>query len=274
MKYLTFFTTILFSFTSFAHLTLDQKIETAKKRCDPRALDEPYFFMDMFKSSVSIAELDESYKVTYSLDERLFNRAGYIQSQDSFVTSDGADLSVTLPESFIKSVILHIENALKLDYVKYVFFPDMGHSHIQVPQDLFDQIRKNQPPKRAPLVLNDFLGLPEIKSLYHTAEKIELTKDGKALDDWYLGWRFYTRNILADSFGKLDILTKRESRENTVSSVPGHHWGFGISLSANKNGCFPFEDKSGQIQYFDISAWNPPYDCLNNFCGKIKSNIF
>jgi hypothetical protein len=275
MRYLTLLLILTFSTSSFARpLNLDEKFELAKTRCSKRALDEPYFFMNMFKSDSSLSEFDESYKVTYNQTERLFNRAGYLEQSNSFVTSDGENLSVTLPEQFIKSVILHIENALKLNYVKYVFFPDMGHSHIQIPKDYYDEHYKNIPPQKSPLSLNQYLQTPGLKSLYHTAEKLQLTENGKILDDWYIGWRFYTRNLLGDAGGHLSLLTNEESSHNTVSKVPGHRWSFGVSLSANKNGCFPFEDKNGQIQYFDISAWDPPYDCINNFCGKVKSSIF
>ena len=41
---------------------------------------------------------------------------------------------------------------------------------------------------------------------------------------------------------------------NTVSDVEGYErYSQGFSVSANKDGCFPFVNKDGETQYFDIS---------------------
>ena len=58
-----------------------------------------------------------------------------------------------------------------------------------------------------------------------------------------------------------EILTDYEQSggHNTVRNLEGYKYYSGFNISANKNGCFPFQDKSGNIQYFDLSAWDLPY---------------
>ncbi len=254
-------------------LSLEDKISIAKTRCAPPSPDESSFFMDMFKQSASMEEIDELYIKTYNQKERLLNRAGFNPATQTFISQDSTT-SVTLPEHYIKSVILHIENALRLNYVKYIFFPDMGHSHLLVPNQYYDEHIKGENFGPAPSSLNAILEAEGLKSLYHTAEHLKFKNGDDLITDWYVQWRFYTRNPVIDAKGHIEIHTKEGARSNAVSNVKGYHWNAGISISAHKNGCIPFEDSSGQIQYFDISAWDPPYDCVNNFCGKTKFPYF
>ncbi|MGH1468886.1 MAG: hypothetical protein ACRBBP_08425 [Bdellovibrionales bacterium] len=256
-----------------SQLSLEDKISIAKTRCAPPASDEPYFFMDMFKQNTSMEEIDKLYIKVYNQEERLFNRAGFNQKSQTFVTKNDS-ASVTLPEHYIKSLILHVEKSLRLNYVKYIFFPDMGHSHLLTPEDYHEEHISNKDWGHQPGPLNGILQAPGLKSLYHTAEHLKF-KDGDSLiTDWYVQWRFYTRNPVIDADGNIELMTNEGARANAVSSVEGYHWNAGISVSAHKNGCIPFEDSSGQIQYFDVSAWDPPYDCVNNFCGKTKVPYF
>ncbi len=246
-------------------LSLENKIKIAKTRCTPKLSNEPHFFMDMFKSNALVPEIDALYKTVYNQTERLFNRAGYHPKTQSFI-SQNDKISVIFPEHFLKSVILHIESALRLNYVKYIFFPDMGHSHLQIPREYYNKHYSNIN-TLPPSPLNYLLNTPHLKSLYHTAENLKLRNDsGKLLKDPYIQWRFYTRNLLVDNKGNIELLTNFSSTHNTVSSVKNHRWFYGISISANKNGCFPFKDSSGEIQYFDISAWDPPSKCANSHC--------
>ncbi len=250
-------------------LSSNEKIEIAKARCTPRKHNEPYFFMNMFKQSALIPEIDALYKKVYNQNERLFNRVGYNPKTQRFV-SQGKKVSVVFPESFLKSVTLHIENALRLNYVKYIFFSDMGHSHFQIPKDYYKEHFSHMKVEPSPHALNYLLNAPGLKSLYHTGEHFKYKDDhGELLKNPYIQWRFYTRNPIIDNKGNIELLTNFDSNFNTVRSVKNYHWYYGISISANKNGCFPFKDSSGQIQYFDISAWDPPYDCINKSCSMI-----
>lgn len=247
-------------------LSLDDKLEIAKNRCAPRVESESYFYMDMFRGSHSPEGIDALYTTVYNQDSRLYRRAGYDKSSNTFITQ-GDKVSVRLPEKYLKSVILHVENTLRLNYVKHIFFPDMGHSHLLIPIKQYNQM---QDIKTGPMpdALNLYLELDELKSLYHTAEKYQFKIAGAPIDDWYVQWRFYTRNPVIDKDGNIELLTNKKSSANTVSSVEGYHWSAGIALSANKNGCFPFEDAEGEIQYFDISAWDPIHKCADEgFCG-------
>lgn len=246
------------------NLTIEDKIAIAKERCTPPTSEDGVLYSnELVRFGSSIEDLDFNYPEIYNSNNRLANRVGYFGAEEGFVSKDiftNSDDKVAFTESLIRAVTLQIEKSLRLNYVKYVFFPDMGHSHLFIPQDYYqDQ-------------MSDFKGLypslelalkaPDLKILYHTAEKLKMIDDDKVvLTDRYLQWRFYTRNPVGDLNGNIEILTDYEQGggHNTVRNLEGHKYYSGFNLSANKSGCFPFQDKAGNIQYFDLSAWDLPY---------------
>jgi len=245
-------------------LTAADKIAIAKERCSPKAEDEGVLYNSAFKGfNRSIKDLDTLYPEIYNSKDRLVNRVGYYEDESSFVSKDSftnTDTQVVFPESLIKAVTLQVENSLRLDYVKYVFFPDMGHSHLFIPLAYYENEMS---------VVSGFypslemaLKSSELKLLYHTAEQLKMIDDEKqVLADRYLQWRFYTRNPTGDNDGNIEILTdyNQQGGHNTVRSLEGYKYYAGFNISANKEGCFPFQDKAGDIQYFDLSAWDLPY---------------
>lgn len=135
----------------------------------------------------------------------------------------------------------------------------MGHSHLFIPNDYYE--REMRDVKGIYPSLDKALQSKGLKILYHTAEQLRMIDDEKlVLADRYIQWRFYTRNPVGDMRGNIEILTDYNQRSgyNTVRKLKGYKYYSGFDISANKNGCFPFQDKAGNIQYFDLSAWSPP----------------
>lgn len=240
-------------------LSLEDKIALAKTRCAPPQKSDPILF-NIFKFGMSQERIDELYPQVYGSSERLLNRVGYKSEVNSFVSKKNEIFWVAFPEYYIKSIILQVENALRLNYAKYIFFPDMGHSHILIPLDYYEE---NITGKEQNIYesLNVAFQAPNLKTLYHTAEQLGVFDENKALLlDRYIQWRFYTRNPIGDAVGNIEIHTNIKAvGQNTVRDLKGHRYFTGFNISANKNGCFPFEDAQGQIQYFDLSVWDLPY---------------
>jgi hypothetical protein len=246
-------------------LTNEDKIAIAKERCTPKTVEEGVLYNNAFKGfNRSIEDLDSMYPEIYNSVDRLVNRVGYFEDTQSFVSKDTftkTETQVVFPESLITAVTLQVENSLRLNYVKYVFFPDMGHTHLFIPQGYYEtemsQVRGFFPS------LEVALKAPGLKLLYHTAEQLEMIDDEKkVLADRYLQWRFYTRNPTGDLRGNIEILSDYDPEQgghNTVRNLEGYKYYSGFNISANKDGCFPFQDKTGAIQYFDLSAWDLPY---------------
>lgn len=273
MRYLLSLFIVLFSsifslVNTASGLSLEQKIEMAKERCSQPS-QAPILYSNVYKFGMSRDEMDQKYKEVYEMDARLLNSAYYDTNLDTFISTSGKETELTkFPAHFVKSVILHVENALRLNYVNYIFFPDMGHSHMFVPQDYYDA--EISP---ADGTLYDKYSMiyeaPGLKTLYHTAEQLQMVDDNNhPLSDRYLQWRFYTRNPIIDSNGNIEIHTNLEGKGfNTVHNLEGYKYYAGFYISSNKNACFPYEKPDGSIEYFDLSAFSLPYDCSQGDCN-------
>lgn len=167
--------------------------------------------------------------------------------------------SAALPAGFVASVQRHIERALELRYIDGVFFPDMGHSHFLIPNEVWPEYDAI-PIARMKDLYEKFFADPRVKVLYHTAEQLKTRgEDGSLVNDRRTQWRFYSRNLVGDNRGEgtLDLLQNPASSANTVGDVAGYHWwGAGFNLSANQTGCLEYATPTGEIQRFDISLYD------------------
>ena len=241
----------------------------AKQRCAPAQDGEPKVYAQDFKWGYTFEEMGAHYIEIYSSGKRLAQRAHYDPAKDAFVFPLDKGLNaqtVHLPAGFLANVASHLEEGLKRDYVDYVFFPDIGHSHFFVPQDFYDEeigpLPISDKAKRYELMMQH----PGLKVLYHTAEQLGMKdKETKQLyDSDYLRWRYYTRNLVGfnDGSSRLEIHKKLNEAFNTVHDHEGgsyKHWGAGFYVSASKDGCFPFTTQNGEIHYFDLSLESLPY---------------
>lgn len=164
---------------------------------------------------------------------------------------------VHLTNTLIQSVRLHIEEGLKRKYVDEVMFSDMGHSHFFIPMKFYREELSSIPVEKKDELYEKMLAHPELKILYHTAEQLKMFDENrKLLDDRHLRWRFFTRNLVGDNkaLGKMELLHNEDHSYNSANHYDENHkyLGAGFDLSANVNGCFPFEFK-GKTYYFDLN---------------------
>ncbi len=239
--------------------------QSIQARCSSQNESDPILYSNDYRWGYSMEEMEERFQELYHSPKRLSQRAYYDANLGLFkmphVESWGG--SVVLSERLITNVRIHIEKALERTYVQNIFFPDMGHSHLFVPQELWDQNYAGAPVSGISDTYTALFDDPALRILYHTAEQLSMLDDDRNLKaDQNLQWRHYTRNIVGDNrgAGTLDLLRNPESRANTSRDLAAHHYiGAGFSVSANENGCFPFVH-GNQTYFFDLSLFDAPLD--------------
>ena len=152
----------------------------------------------------------------------------------------------------------HITEAFHYQYIDAVFFPDMGHSHFYIPQDIYDKKYKEYPIEKMSQMYTDFFNDDKIRILYHTAEQLN-TRPNKALPtSRELQWRYHTRNLIGKNSPQPDIkiMQNKESEANTLGELAGFYYYGGVfNISANKKGCFEAVVK-GKPMRFDLSLFD------------------
>jgi len=246
-------------------------VEYRAEYCQPETDDELEVYMEDMGWGQNLSEMKAKFNAIYDAGKRLNYRA--------FVSEDGFALPlkksnkvVNISERFITSVTSHIETALESKHVDYIFFSDMGHSHLYIDKDLYEnkivKLEVKQKKERIELMLNH----PKTKFLYHTAEQLEMLDEEKVLlDDRKLQWRFFTRNIMGDNLSskRLEVIHAHDNTHNTASPKhyvhkdKYHYWSSGFALSASSNGCFAYKNK-GETFYFDISLYDVTYENLGH----------
>ena len=230
-------------------------MEVIKARCHPATSNEPVVYSGDFRWDMPLTEMAETFARIYRTEKRLKKRAFFDSTAQTVVLPmiDGSNKLARVGELFLKSVTRHVERALELGYTNFIFFPDMGHSHIHIPDELWTQTKSISD-------RTDFyekiLNHPDVRFLYHTAEQLKLLDENRApLADRFIQWRLYTRNVVGDNraLGSLDLLFEADSAVNTARGEPGHeYYGGGFNIHSSQNGCFPYIFK-GQTYYFDLS---------------------
>lgn len=250
----------------------NDKMSIAAARCAPSIDAERTLYRNDVKAGglQSFSEMRSIYNEVYKSDRRLPSRVYLDPVSSNFISTNGRD-SVAFSEEMIKTITLHIETALKLKYADFIFFPDMGHSHLLIPQDYYDNELSLTIGVKNKLSYIMEGSTENIKTLYHTAELLKTHEDRVRevpINDRNLQWRFYTRNPVIDAKGNVEIITNLEQSGNTARAYEGYQYMPGFNISANENGCFPFEDQNGKLQYFDISAWDLTSDCSRVDCNS------
>ncbi|MBX3041229.1 MAG: hypothetical protein KF789_11040 [Bdellovibrionaceae bacterium] len=193
--------------------------------------------------------------------KRLPRRAFYDSAKETLAlpydAARGGD--VVLNPVFIRSVQRHVEEAIRLGYVDAIFFPDMGHSHLLIPQKSWDEDYSGRPVAQQARLYERFFSDPNVKIFYHTAEQLKMKdEDGQLLPDRHLQWRFYTRNLAGDNRGegRLEVLQNLTHSYNTVGEVPGYRWwGAGFNISGSDQGCIAYRH-GDEVRYFDLSLYD------------------
>jgi hypothetical protein len=231
------------------------------QRCQPLSPTEQTLYSSDFKWGYELPELLLKFTEMYQSPKRLAKRAFWDKKTKTlrlpYNKDRGGDIVIT--ENFVQSVTRHIERAFELRYIDGVFFPDMGHSHLLIPEKLMKEKYDLYPVNQMSAMYRDVFKDKRIQLLYHTAEQLRmLDENDQPLADESVHWRWQTRNIIGhiDPGTDLTVLQNPESPANTVHEVPGHHWwSAGFNLSAQKNGCFEYRH-NGQVYYFDLSMYD------------------
>lgn len=230
----------------------------------------PYVHSDDFHWGMTLDEIKAKGEEIYHSEKRLKNRA-YFDGEKVVMPMNifgGKDV-VKLTPLFLKSIQRHLEVALDRGYIDAVIFPDLGHSHMFIPAEFYENVLRPVPIKEKARMYEMMLAHPELKILYHTAEQLTMVDEAKLpIVDRALQWRFYTRNLVGDNqgLGKVELLHEPESSHNTSHTYDGAHkyWGAGFNITASKNGCFAFKSK-GEVRYFDLSFEDLTPSVSNNY---------
>lgn len=237
-------------------------IEKIAARCTPGA--QAIYTKD-FRWGYELPEMMVKFAEMYGSPKRLANNAIYdVQSKTlrlPYDASRGGD--VVVDETFIQTVARHIEEGFRQKVVDAVFFPDMGHSHLLIPENLMKEKYDNYPIDQMAQMYSEMLKEKEIKILYHTAEQLKmLDSNNKVLEKPHIQFRHKTRNLVGENHpqAQISFLQNPESAANTVSGASGYYWwGAGFNLSANKDGCFAYQ-VDAKVYYFDISMFDLLYE--------------
>lgn len=235
-------------------------------RCAP-ASGESTIYQSDFRWDYTLPEMKARFAEMYASPKRLDRRAYWDAAAGKLMlphdAGRGGDFEIG--EGFVRAVARHIERAFELDYIDTVFFPDMGHSHILIPDALWKEKYSNYPVPKMSDLYRDMFSDSRLQIFYHTAEQLKMLENGQLVADERVRFRHKTRNIggLIKPDAELNVYQNPESAANTVHGAPGHHWwGAGFNFSAQKDGCFVY--KTGGREYrFDISLYDLPYDPAN-----------
>lgn len=231
------------------------------QRCAPLSSEEKPLYSGEFRWGYDLPTMLQKFVEIYQSPKRLPRRA-FWDSQKQILKlpydgSRGGDIEIS--EKFVKTIVRHVERAFELKYVDAVFFPDMGHSHLLIPQQIMKDKYDKYPVNNMSGMYRDMFRDGNVEILYHTAEQLQaLDENGDVLNDDHIRWRHHTRNIVGGNSPTTDlrILQNPTSKANTVNEVPGYYWwGAGFNLSAQKNGCFEYRAQ-GKTFYFDLSMYD------------------
>lgn len=229
--------------------------------CPPPSASEEVIYQSDFRWDYSLPEMKSRFEEMYVSRKRLDNRAYRDEAAGSLVLPAGdGKRPVKIGPVLTRALARHIERALELGYADAVFFPDMGHSHLLIPQTLWDSKYAGYPVSESSRMYEELLSDPAIRIFYHTAEQLKTLENGQPIDDAQLLFRRANRNIAGpiSPDAELSVYMNPESAANTVHDVPGYRWwGAGFNFSAQKDGCFSYTFE-GRTYRFDISLHDLP----------------
>lgn len=233
----------------------------SNNNCKPESADGSFIYSNDFKWNYALEELKDKFKEIYHSEKRLKERA-YFNQQTKKITLPGmpnwgGDIVVT--SGFVQNIAYHISEALKYEYIDGVFFPDMGHSHLLIPNQLWEKKYKHYPINKNNQFYMDIFQEPELLILYHTAEQLETLKNNnEIISDRATQWRYHTRNLIGKNSlnSGVKIVQNKNSPANTLNELEGYYfYGSGFNISANYSACFEY--KNGEKSYrFDLSLFD------------------
>lgn len=236
--------------------------EESTCRMDAANQSAPILYAEDFRWGLLREDMLALFDWTYHNPKRLMHHARI--RGDTIVLPYDADRggAVEVPLQVAEVIASHIEMALSRRFVDAVFFPDMGHSHFLIPDEVYEKDYADIPVKQYNQLYQKLLTDERVMILYHTAEQLAFMdgETGKVKDEPYYQWRHKTRNLLASTkLGvPLRVVENPDSPANTVNELSGYRWwGAGFQISANHKGCFIYKH-GAEERRFDISLFDLP----------------
>lgn len=259
---------LITSWACFSYGDINANLEN----CQPvQPTDQILWANEYYGDKYSEQTMTEKFQEIYNSGKRLNHRAYYSQEKKHYVmpwagsTSSTLWVDISVPQKFFEMITSHIESALKLGAAKHVFFPDMGHSHLFLPQDHWDIEYREEfvTPEETPIRYSKMFTDKRLLVHYHTAEKLKyLDDDGNILPG--MQFRRDNRNPVGDMLGNgIVLMPSTDTPINTVGELAGHRrWGAGFAISASKDGCFEYTHE-GQTYRYDMSFFDSEPDPNN-----------
>lgn len=233
--------------------TIRAEISIRPDHCKKETLNDLVLYGEDFRWNYSLAEMLARYEEIYNSDKRLKLRAYYDLTDKKikvpFIKNENL---IAIPDNFLNSIKIHIEEALHKKVIEAVFFPDLGHSHFYIPQDKWEKMSDTS---NQVLLYEKIFAEPGLKILYHTAEQLKLWDENRnVLPDPYILFRWQTRNLVGFNNGSHELMFLKKDED-----IPNHfYYSGGFNISANKNGCFYYIQNGNKI-YYDISMADLEY---------------
>lgn len=229
------------------------------QNCKAESPTDQFIYSDDFQWDYDLAGLRLKSQEIYLSPKRLKKRAFINSKGEIFLPYDESHGGpIQISQSFVEQVAAHIEQGFRKNIVDAVFFPDMGHSHLFIPQKKYESYYSKFESDQFSQFYQKLFEDADLKILYHTAEQLKFRgDDGELIPDTETVHRYQTRNLIGpNDNSSIFIIQNPDSPANTARDLPGHfYWGAGFNLSANQNGCFSFL-KNGQTFFFDLSMYD------------------
>jgi hypothetical protein len=213
----------------------------ARSLCEKPTSEESFSQTNEWTVYESISSLRLDSQTLYESHRRLEKRAYWNGEQYQFSKSE-----LFLPQEIIQAISSHITQALALSYAEGIFYPDMGHVHVLVPETVNGELK-------------DLFFRKDLLFLYHTAELLKMKESfqlgSPLVDDPWLQWRYFARNFVGtlDNTQPITLMQSKDHYYNTVRSIEGYREIRTLHMSASNSGCFMF-NRRGATEYFDIAS--------------------
>lgn len=174
--------TLLFLFSVQAWAVGNSSLEIAT-RCSSAQNESTPLYSSDFKWGYNLPELLVKFTEIYQSPKRLPQKA-YWSPEEKKIKLPSRDFwggEIDIHPRFIQTVARHIEQAFSMNVIDGVFFPDMGHSHLLIHQDLYDQKYANFPVSEFKIFYEKLFEDPALRILYHTAEQLQMLDENNAV---------------------------------------------------------------------------------------------
>lgn len=193
-------------------------------------------------------EAYQQFKKIYTDPRRLESRIFWSEDDQSyaFIRQNKKNL---LPLIFVKNLKRHLQQALQSSFAKFIYYADLGHAHLFIPEEQFWDPAQ-------PLVL---FKSPQTLSLFHTGELYQFKKNGSLsgalVEDpqWQRQYRY--RNFVGinqPDASIQSIFAAPNEAYNTVRHILGYREVGTLLISAHQFGCFDLEIDPLNLR-FDLS---------------------